>query len=648
MALAVFGVYVVFVVVAIVLAPDLQGRSGRQEPNAAPLDVGFVITGSALAVVGLLLTWLRPRNSLGWLLALAGVIGAACNAGQIYGPLAYLKPERHWPAGELVLALSAPLWIPALLIPTTLVLARYPSGVVSGRWARRFDRGVILGLIVLCIGYAAAPNAVTDELDKKKPHVVPEAVAAITMGAGAILVLVGLVAAVTLTIRRMIRSPSPERQQILLLLMTTLLIIPAAFLPYEGMLSVAYALIPIAIAIGVLRYRLLGIEVVVRRTLLYGTLTGLVLVVFVAVTAGLAALLPHGPAPLVVAASLIAVGLAPVRDRLQRFVDRVVYGDRGDPWSALSRLSMPLGGPADDELLAATAEALGKALHVQGVQIRDADGGALGEWGDVGAAEEFPLHFGGAGLGALAVEVRRGEASLGAADVRLLTAVAPLVAVIVHAVTLAGELRVAQTRLREATESERQRLRQDLHDGLGPSLTGIGLGLEAMESATGPRADEMLARLRTEVTRSLDEVRRIIDDLRPGAFDDDGLLEALRGRVTHFRQRTGLHVDLDAPRAVDVCPEVEVTAYRIVEEALTNVVKHAHAQSCSIRISIDDHLHLVVTDDGVGLSAANGSNGSGVGMRSMQERAERIGGRFLASDLAPGTQIAVDLPVELT
>jgi signal transduction histidine kinase len=643
-ALGVFALYVALLVTAVVLAPELQGRSGRTYPDANPLDVGFVITGTALAVVGLLLTWLRPRNSLGWLLAFAGVIGSAGNAGQVYGPLAYLAPEKHLPAGELVLALSAPLWIPALVLPASLVLARYPSGVVSGRWARRFDHAVVMSLVVFCAAYAASSNAITDELkNATPPKVLPDVLLAILFGGGAIMLLCGLVGTVLTTIRRMIRSAAPERQQILLLLTTTLVVILSAFLPYEWMLSVAYALIPIAIAVGVLRYHLLGIEVVVRRTLLYGTLTGLVLVIFVAVTAGLAAVLPHGPAPLVVAASLIAVGLAPVRDRIQQVVDRIIYGERDDPWSALTRLSTPLGGPADANLLPAIAEALGKALRVQGVEIRDRHDAPVGRWGELGSTHEVPLRFGGDELGSLLVGQRRGEESLGDADRRLLDAVAPLVAAVLHAVTLAAELLNAQLRLRDATESERTRLRQDLHDGLGPSLTGVGLGLEAMESATGERSADLLARLRAEVANSLDEVRRIIDDLRPGALDEHGLLNALRLRVAQVRASTALQVDLQTPLLLDVSPEVESTIFRIADEALTNVLKHSDASTCLVRLRVDDQVYLDISDDGVGL---NGSRHRGVGMQSMQERAERLGGTFATHDRAPGTEISVELPLE--
>jgi signal transduction histidine kinase len=645
-ALAAVMLSAALLVVSVALGPESRGLPALVHPDSSPIKVDFLITGSALSIVGVLLAWLRPRNPIGWLLTISGLLGAVCNAGQAYGALAIAAPERHLPFGYFVLAASAPLWTVPLIVPGTLVLSRFPSGQVSGRWARRFDGAALVGVMLVCIGYACSPNAITDEIRMSTvPHLMPKAAAAALFAGGGVVLVAGFVGTVVTTVRRMLRAAAPERQQILLLLVAVVLAITGVLtLSYDWMGALSFALVPAAIALGVLRYRLLGIDVVVRRTLLYATLTGLVLAVFVAVTAGLAEVLPRGPAPVVVAASLIAVGLAPVRERVQQIVDRVVYGDRDDPWSALARLSSPLGDGADHDVLQATAEALAAALHVPSVRIIGPAGESLAVFGAAPAEHEFPLLFGGAQRATLALGARRGESHLADADSRLVAAVAPLVAVVVHAVALTDELRIAQDRLRSAAETERHRLRQDLHDGLGPSLTGVGLGLEALQSATGQ--SELVDRLRAEVGNALREVRRIIDDLRPGAIDDHGLVEALRERVTDLRRHSTMRFVLDTPNQLDVPAEVEVATYRIVDEALTNVVKHAHATCCSIRITVDDRLRLVVDDDGIGPRTHNGHARSGVGLPSMRARAERLGGCFAVSDRRPGTRISVDLPLE--
>jgi two-component system NarL family sensor kinase len=231
---------------------------------------------------------------------------------------------------------------------------------------------------------------------------------------------------------------------------------------------------------------------------------------------------------------------------------------------------------------------------------------------------------------------------LAGADRRLLDAIAPLVAAVWYASRLADDLHEARSRLVEATEAERDRLRRELHDGLGPSLTGIGLGLEAVERASGARQAALVTRLRAEATRSLDEVRRIIDDLRPGALTDLDLLAALRERVAQVNANSAVRVDLCGPPSLSLPPEIEVAAYRIADEAIVNVLKHARATQCTVTIRIDDCLHLSVADDGIGLHA---DGRAGVGIGSMRQRAAGLGGTFDIVEHDPGVEVMVALPV---
>jgi signal transduction histidine kinase len=225
---------------------------------------------------------------------------------------------------------------------------------------------------------------------------------------------------------------------------------------------------------------------------------------------------------------------------------------------------------------------------------------------------------------------------------------APLIAAVVQSTALAADLASERNRVVEATQSERARLRQELHDGLGPSLTGIGLGLEAAQAsplAGEPRTSDLLSRLRVEVASSLEEIRRIIDDLRPTVLDDHDLLSALRERGERVTSAAGVTVAVDAPQSLpDLPPEVETAAFRIADEALTNVVRHSGASTCTVHVSVGDMLRLVVSDDGVGVG--NGRAG-GVGLASMRQRAERIGGAFSVSPTLSGggTRIVAELPL---
>jgi signal transduction histidine kinase len=234
-----------------------------------------------------------------------------------------------------------------------------------------------------------------------------------------------------------------------------------------------------------------------------------------------------------------------------------------------------------------------------------------------------------------------------------------LIAAVVHAARLSDALRGERNRVLEATEAERRRLRQELHDGLGPSLTGVGLGLEAAQSGPFAGDPELLARLRTEVASSLEEIRRIIEDLRPVSLDGADLVTALEQRVS-AASAAGVDVRLvvDGPLP-PLPPEVETAAFRIADEALNNVVRHAGARRCTVSVSAGPSLLVVVADDGVGCDsgpAAGSPPGSpaagpdcraGVGLGSMRERAERLGGTFALEPRQPGTAVVAELPLSL-
>lgn len=643
-ALVMFGVLVVAD-----LGYVLVAQASTAAPSVDGLDPGQALGALATGALALALAWLRPRNAVGWLLGLSGLALALCNLGQAYGGRA-LTTDTGLPLGTTALSLSAPLWIASVFIPVTVVLVRYPSGMIAGRWARRFDRAVMLGYALVYVAYAGSLESVTDEVPGHRPPVVlPEMIGGALVGTGLLLLTAGTLLIVADAVRRAVRSEPQERAPLVLLLTTAVTAAVVIFVgPNEMGGLIAYWAMLAAIGIGVLRYQALGIDVVVRRTVISVVLTGLVLAVFVGVTSGLAGLVPSGRGAQVVAASLIAVGLMPVRERLQRVVDRLLYGDRDDPAATLKKLGSSMDHvPADGLLLAVTAN-LSESLRVDGAAIVAPSGEALATWGEPsGHVGSVPLTFAGADLGTLRLGNRRGEASLGKADRMLLEAVVPLIAAVVHAQRLTDELRAERNRVVGATEAERHRLRQELHDGLGPSLTGVGLGLEAAQAsplASEPATADLLSRLRTEVAGSLEEIRRIIEDLRPVSLDGADLVTALRRRTSAAADSglvTRLEVQPDLP---PLLPQVETALFRIADEALTNVVRHARARTCTVRVSATDRVLLSVEDDGVGYA---GPRAGGVGLGSMQDRAERLGGRLSVERRCPGTVVTAELPLEI-
>jgi signal transduction histidine kinase len=240
---------------------------------------------------------------------------------------------------------------------------------------------------------------------------------------------------------------------------------------------------------------------------------------------------------------------------------------------------------------------------------------------------------------------------LSSRDAALLADIARLAAAAAHEVTLAADLRRSRERLILAREEERRRLRRELHDGLGPALAGMALGVAAAGRAAergDPNAVTLLTNVQHDVEGLLSDVRRISHDLRPAALDELGLVDALRQRAEAITDASNGHplVRVDADGIPALPAAVEVATYRIVSEALSNAVRHADASVCTVRLSADGALHVEVWDDGRGLPD---KVSRGVGLDSMAERAAELGGRCVVeSSAVSGTTVRAELPLTVT
>ena len=257
------------------------------------------------------------------------------------------------------------------------------------------------------------------------------------------------------------------------------------------------------------------------------------------------------------------------------------------------------------------------------------------------------LIYGGEAVGTLVVGLREGERRLAEADRRVLRLLAAPLAVAVHAVTVSEELQRSRELIVEAREEERRHLRRELHDGLGPTLTGIAFAADAAANQVSDpqRTTELLTALRRDTRAALADVRRVVDDLRPPALDELGLLGALRERADQLSWRSdggAIRVRVDAPEQVPALPAaVEVAAYRIATEALTNIARHSGADAAVLRLRCEGPLEICVTDDGPPL----GDWLPGVGLRAMRDRAVELGGSFSAGPTAAGGVVRASLPV---
>jgi signal transduction histidine kinase len=421
------------------------------------------------------------------------------------------------------------------------------------------------------------------------------------------------------------------------------------FSPIELVLApLTVAAVGGAMAVAVLRYRLLDIDVVLNRALVYGSLTLILTVGYVGVVQALGALFRQEVSVGVslVATALVAVVFAPLRHELQRAVDRLLYGDRHDPYRAIARLGRRLGEP--NPRGASLEWVVEEVVDVLGTDYAavELDGEAPVRHGRLdGRPVAVPLVLGGEPLGRLLLGMGSASASVSRAEAQLVADLARQVAVIAYAARLTADLQRSRTQLVNAVEDERRRLRRDLHDGLGPSLAAVTLKLDAASMLVGrnPQAvSEALVRVKEDVRRTIDDVRRLVYGLRPPALDELGLVGALRARALDFAP--GLQVDIEAPESLPELPAaVEVAVYRITAEALTNVSRHAHACECSVRLAVHDGLELEVADNGAGMPDAWTG---GVGIRSLYERTAELGGTCtIESTPGGGTRVRAVLPL---
>jgi signal transduction histidine kinase len=603
--------------------------------------------GVWISVLAVVLLRLRPGNRICWL-----VLGLAlANSVTMFGSgWALASYHVDLPARAFFAWWAAWAWAPAFLLGSSLMLLIYPTGRTTSRFAHRLavvslvsSAGLVVGMSLLdapydsvVVGHDLGANPIS------RGHL-QAPLLALTVAASLLGAVVGLLTWGH-TARRLWRARSPEREQLAWLAVAVVPELVLAPLNAPWVELVTNILTAVALAVGIVRYQLFDIKLVVRSGLVYGTLTGLSIGAYFGVVALITTVTPSGPVPTLFAVAAVGLLVVPAHRLLQRFFGRLVYGDRADPLRAFRRVGEGMRS-AGEEGLRPMLAGIAEALRSPRVAVYDADGVLT----EVGApANGHPEHrvslaYAGTDVGELVVSGRTERDHLGRADRRLVTALSGPVAAAVHAARSARELAESRARVLAVRESERTRLRADLHDGVGPSLSGISLGLEAALGAVGSspeRVPEILDVVHREVGSLVAEVRGIIDDLGPA---DVNLIGSLRRQVEAV-SASGVCVRLqhDGQPGPAIAP-VSVAAQRIAGEALMNAVRHAEASRITVSVTEEDgHLVLEVFDDGCGLAAPRPG---GVGLSSMRERAESVGGT-LHIDSVPGrgTVVRVVLP----
>ena len=606
--------------------------------------VAFAVAAVAIAVGVLVLRAHQVR--IGWLLVAHGVC---------FGALLGSAGTSTSHGGMVADQLAAGSWV-FLFLWVVLIAYLVPDGhTLSPGWSRWVRLGLV-GVVMFLVGSVGDSEGFRSEHHGADPPLtwLPEPVSGV-------LGIVGLVGTVLLffgagfAVRARLRGSSGEERLQLLWLVwgaTSLpLALALAWFSYfvldanELVVDVALVLaglgLPAGIGIAILRHRLFDIQVVLSRTLTYGVLIAAVAALYALLLFLADRVLGDSTAGGLLAVVVVAAAVHPAYAWLRRRIERWVYGYRSDPAAALRRLSASVEAAEPLRVVDTITASVADALKVEHVRVETPAGSAP----ESPHETRVPLVHRGNRIGDLVVEVPFGR-TLSAADTALLHDLAGQAAVTVRAAQLAAELQASRSRIVTAREEERKRLRRDLHDGLGPSLAGILLKLQAAQSRReASERDAILTEIREETRAAITEVRRVVDDLRPPAIDEVGLVGAIRQRAASLTTDR-LVVEVSGPDQLPPLPAaVEVAAFRIASEAMTNVAKHAGASRCRVEIELDTTLALTVTDNGRGSS---GPTGRGVGWTSMTERAAELGGSCtIASRGDGGLVVRALLPLQV-
>lgn len=621
---------------------------GYSAYDPVPLNIAVAVFFSAM---GTLVVWQKPANVLGWTML---VIAAWAGVGVLLTVLtgASGSPVFMW--------LQAWLWAPPIWAVTTLLPMIYPDGRLPSRrwwWAVALT---VAGIAVYCVGLAFEDADFVGRRTVVNPLARP-ALAEPLLATGEYLLLAATILAVGGLVWRWLRAGGAYRRRI------TLLLCAYAFgavqavvrdsisgqLPAvldRGLEVLAFALVPLAIAVAVTRDRLYDLDLTVRHAIVAVATAGTLFACYLGGFAVLSAVLPDS----VLVSGVAGALLFPVTLLLVRRVRSLLWGRRLD----VVELATGLGNRMRDQLDAAEVPAVVCEQLVRSLRLRmarldlETDTGLrrlaqVGSMDRSGGAtpERFELWYRGVRVGQLMVLPSDGHPYLDERMTQALATLSDQVAPVVAALRLDEELLRSREQVVTAREEERSRLSRELHDNVGPTLAGTRMQIEAVRSKLP--ADGAVAGVMDRAIRGLDDalgtLRRVVHGLRPPELDALGLSGALR-ELAVFLSGPSLKVETALPAELaPLSKQVEVAAYRIVAEALTNVVRHAQATRAEITVALDDgRLSVAVRDDGVGVPPGAGRNG--MGMRFMAQRAREIDGEFTCESDSAGTAVRAVLP----
>jgi signal transduction histidine kinase len=673
------------IVLTIANAPAFHGLLNADLPS---LDVPITF-----GILGALVATRQRQNPVGWLFLFIAVVGGLHGVADGYAHFAFVTDLRA-PGG--IWALWVDSWVTTTIFPAgavALMLLLFPDGhLPSRKWKPLAVTCVAVTAVILLVTifYPGPLGTNTNFATPNNPIGLPLSggleVAVQSLGLIWLPALALFLAAASAPLVRMRRAAGEERQQLkwiaYAVTVTAVAYIPLTLLPGStatGLADIAIGfgiLVPIAAGIAIFKYRLYDIDVVISRTLVYGSLAVFITAVYVAIAVGIGTLVGSGGKPnlglSILATAIVAVGFQPVRERVQKVANRLVYGKRATPYEVLSEFSGRVAETyAADDVLPRMARVLqeGTGAESATVWLRGADelraaatfpeaanGLAVLPMRDgtlpalPGATRSVEVRHQGELLGALSVNKRRGEA-LTPIEQKLVDDLAHQAGLVLKNVGLTADLqarlldlRASRQRLVSAQDEERRRLERNLHDGAQQHLVAlkVKLGLAEMLLARDPaKATATLEQLKGDADDALETLRDLARGIYPPLLAEKGLVTALESQA----RKATLPVLVDAAGITRHHQDLEAAVYFCVLEALQNVQKYAKATQATVSLrEADGQLQVEVEDDGAGFDVATAKRGAG--LTNMEDRLDALEGALsVQSSPGHGTRLSVSLPL---